>query len=71
MPWGQYRKDLLAAYLGLGSCWALLGRMEDAVGAFSSAIELDPKARVPRMFLLCETIKLQCNIQCVLCFAVR
>lgn len=39
----QYRLDLLAAYLGLGSCWAMTGRMQEAVKAFSSAIELDPK----------------------------
>ena len=39
----QYRLDLLAAYLGLGSCWAMTGRMQEAVHAFSSAIELDPE----------------------------
>jgi len=39
----QYRQDLLAAYLGLGSCWALSGRLEEAVQAFTSAVKLDPK----------------------------
>jgi hypothetical protein len=39
----QYRLDLLAAYLGLGSCWALTGRLSEAIQAFTSAIELNPQ----------------------------
>lgn len=46
----QYRLDLKAAYLGLGSCWALTGRLDEATQAFTSAIKLDPKVALHIMF---------------------